>query len=145
MTEKKENYGSLSKSLRDFLLMENEEERKKKYGNGVHKMYERVVKNIDKSFQDNQIALIHLPEQYRNKLDLVYNYESMLREIKKQKIAMNLPDKAIGSILTELELFKDRKKLDPRLRQLLKKDFDKVIEWLRYLEPKGPIIQSADI
>lgn len=135
MTEKHEKYGCLSKSLRDFLFL-SEEKRKKKYGSGVYKMYERVIDNVDYSFQDCQIAYVHLPDDYRKKIDLITNYESMLREIKQHKITRNLPDIAISSVITELEGIVDRPNLDNKLKKLAEKDFDKVIDWLRFLEPK---------
>jgi len=139
MTEKKERFGCLSKKLTEFLNMP-EDVRRKTYGYGVNKMYERVIKNVDYAFQDIEIAFYQLPQKYRNKIDLITNYDNLLKIVEKENLAEHLPDKIIANVKTQLDLLiSDVINQEPKLRTLARKDFEKVMNWLEYLSPENPV------
>lgn len=143
MTEKKEKYGCLSKKLTEFLYLP-EDVRKEKYGYGTYKMYERVIKNVDYAFRDIEIAFYKLPQKYRNKIDLITNYDSILKLVEKEELAEHLPDKIISNMKTQIDLLiSDVIDQNPKLRKLARKDFEKVLDWLHYLEPENPIIERG--
>jgi len=136
MTKNKRKLGCLTNGMIQFLYM-SEKERKKKYGYDVNAYYKRIVESVDRSFQDVMIAFVRLPEKQRTKIDLITNYESILRQVRRRKLSADIPDTAIKSTILELENALDFiAKNDRNLGKMVEPDFDKVARWLRYVEKK---------
>ena len=136
MTKTKRRLGCLTNSMIQFLYM-SEKERRNRYGYDVNAYYKRIVDSVDRSFQDVMIAFSHLPENQRGKIDLITNYDAILRQIRRRKLSADVPDTAIKSTILELENTLDFiAKRDRNLRKMVEPDFEKVIKWLRYIEKK---------
>ena len=136
MTKNKRRLGCLTNGMIQFLYMD-EKERRKKHGYDVNAYYKRIVESVEQTFQDISIAFVHLPENQRSKIDLIMNYESVLRQIRRKKLSSELPDTAIKSTILELEhALNFFGKKDRNLQKMVEPDFQKVIGWLRYIEKK---------
>jgi hypothetical protein len=134
MTKNKERFGCLTKTMTDFLRM-SEQERRKKYGYGVNKMYERITKNVMASFTDAQVAFRYLPPKQRDKMDLITSYNSLINYVKKHELAKNLPDIELGNAKTAIKsIIEGRLGKDGNLQKLARPDFEKILYWLYYLE-----------
>jgi len=123
--------------MKKFLDM-SEAERKKKYGYGVAKIYERILDALKQSFVDSQIAFGKLPVKQRNKIDLITSYNQLLEYIKKKEIEIPLPDESIRFTINQLKAVMDDRLKDKKLTKLATKDFEKVLDWLRYIETSSP-------
>ena len=135
--KKPERYGCLSESLEAFLYMK-EDKRTKKYGYGVNKYYQRIVKNVNDSFVDVRIAYNNLPEEQKNKIDLFSHIEGMINFAQEEEFEQT-PDKIISQIRTVLyALLRGKIDIDPILERKARIDFQNTIEWLDYLAPKNP-------
>jgi len=138
---KQSEKGALTKFQTDFLYM-SETERRKQYGYDVSQYYGRIVGSINKSFQDVRIALAHLPEKYREQI----NVELGLRGI--QKIATKVGhsegkshltiENTIDNLKECLKILKNES--NAKIRDIAGPDFDKVEAWLKTLHkyPKTP-------
>ncbi len=144
MTEKREKFGCLSKSLVDFLYIKNDEKRKEKYGYDVNKRYERIIKNIDWAFSDIILAFEHLPDSQKEKIDLFSNVENLLNFIEEKQLAKT-PDQLLSVTKSNLYAILKAKMYDRHLEELAEADFNKVIKWLQYLSPKNPKTKGADV
>lgn len=134
MTKNKERFGCLTKTMTDFLRM-SEQERRKKYGYDVNKMYERITKNVMASFTDAQVAFRHLPPKQRDKMDLITSYNGLINYVKKNKLTENLPDIELGNAKTAIKSIMEGKlKKDENLQKLARPDFEKILQWLYYME-----------
>jgi len=141
MTEKGENFGCLSKSLKDFLYMD-EDKRKKKYGNDIYKYYQRAIKNVEYSFSDIMLAYEHLPDEQKSKINLFVHIESLLSFIQEKNLAKT-PDELISTTRTGLyALLKGRIANDEKIKELASSDFEKAIKWLGYLAPENPMMKD---
>jgi len=130
-------YGCLSESLEAFLYLE-EDKRTKKYGYGVNKYYQRIVKNVNDSFIDVRIAYLHLPKDQRNKIDLFSHIEGLINFAQEEEFE-ETPDKIISQTRTTLyALLRGKMDIDPILEKKARIDFENTVEWLNYLSPKNP-------
>ncbi len=134
MTEKMENYGCLSKSLVKFLYME-EEKRREKFGNDVNKYYERVVKNVNSTISDIMLAYNHLPQEQREKIDLLTHVDTLLDYVEEKEIKLK-PKKIISNVKSGLKAILRGHVRDTNITKLAEPDFEKVYSWLDYLTPK---------
>jgi len=134
MTEKRENYGCLSKSLVKFLYME-EEKRREKFGNDVNKYYERVVKNVNSTISDIMLAYNHLPQEQREKIDLLTHVDTLLDYVEEKEIKLK-PKKIISNVKSGLKAILRGHVRDTNITKLAEPDFEKVYSWLDYLTPK---------
>lgn len=131
---KQSEKGALTKFQTDFLYM-SETERRKRYGYDVSQYYGRIVGSINKSFQDVRIALAHLPEKYREQI----NVELGLRSI--QKIAIKVghsegkPHLVIGNTIDNLKdcLKIIKNESNDKIKDIAEPDFEKVESWLKTL------------
>ncbi len=135
MTEKRENYGCLSKSLVKFLYME-EEKRREKFGNDVNKYYERVVKNVNSTISDIMLAYNHLPQEQREKIDLLTHVDTLLDYVEEKEIKLK-PKKIISNVKSGLKAILRGHVRDTNITKLAEPDFEKVYSWLDYLTPKN--------
>lgn len=135
MTEKMENYGCLSKSLVKFLYMQ-EEKRREKFGNDVNKYYERVVKNVNSTISDIMLAYVHLPQEQREKINLLTHVETLLDFVEEEEIKLK-PKKIISHVKSELKAIIRGYVRDTNITKLAEPDFEKVYSWLDYLTPKN--------
>ena len=138
---KSQRLGLFSKGDIQFLYNKN---KKRSYSDDkIRKNYERIVKKADQSFQDLQIALIHLPEKHRQKIDFTIG----LRGIQKQ---LNIHAKPEESPHLVIENTRDnldeclkiiREGSSKKIEHIAEKDFEKVKGWLdafqRYPKPQG--------
>ena len=134
MTEKEEKYGCLSKSLRSFLNMK-EEKRREKYGNDVNKYYERVVKNVNATVSDIMLAYNKLPQEQKDKINLLVHVQSLLDFVDEEQIKSE-PIKFITTVKQGLYAIIRGHVWDSTIEELAKPDFEKVSSWLEYLTPK---------
>jgi len=138
---KQSEKGALTKFQTDFLSM-SETERRKQYGYDVSQYYGRIVGSINKSFPDILIALIHLPDKYREQIKI----ELGLRDI--QKIANRVGhsegkphltiENTIDNLRECLKILKNES--GAKIRDIAEPDFKKVETWLKTLHryPKTP-------
>ena len=134
MTVKKEKYGCLSKSLESFLDMK-EEKRRKKYGNEVNKYYERVVKNVNATVSDIMLAYNQLPQEQKDKINLLVHVQSLLDFVDEKQIKSE-PIKFITTVKQGLNAIIRGHIRDSSIAELAEPDFNKVSSWLEYLTPK---------
>lgn len=140
-SKKPETFGLLTKSLINFLYMQ-EEKRRKKYGNDVNKYYERIVKNVNHAIGDVIFAYENLPEEQRKKVDLITNSNILLDYMNDKKIE-GRPDQIIQSAKSQLySIIKSRIRYKP-IQKLAEPDFAKVLLWLDGLTPENPLQKGA--
>ena len=137
MTEKRERFGCLSKSLEAFLYMKPEK-RRKKYGHDINKRYERVVKNVNNSISDIMLAYRNLPDEQKNKINLFTHIENLIDFTHTEEFEKS-PDKLISQTRTGLyALLRGRIANDQKINKLATPDFERAVYWLEYLAPKNP-------
>ena len=91
-TKKPVKLGCLSRSLDKFLDM-SDEERKKKYGNNVHKYWDRIVQSLKESFTDHERAYLKLPDKYAKKINFTQEYNAMMSLVIEKKWIEEAPKK----------------------------------------------------
>ena len=129
---KQSEKGALTKFQTDFLYI-SETERRKQYGYDVSQYYGRIVGSINKSFQDVRIALNHLPEKYREQI----NVELGLRAIQKTANRVGhsegkphlIIENTIDNLKECLKIIKNES--GAKIRDIADPDFDKVERWLK--------------
>ncbi len=131
MTEKSPKYGCLSKSLDRFLKVK-ESERKKKYGKNTAKYFERIIKEINGSFNDHISVVTRLPEEYRKHIDFLNYCDGIITMTVQEKWYTETPERVLKETLQHLHHMKDKIE-SGQLNQLAGKDFQRVIDWLEYL------------
>ena len=141
MTEKSLKYGCLSKSLDRFLKVK-ESEREKEYGkNTVTKYFERIIKEINGSFNDHIAVVTRLPEEYRKQIDFLNYCDGIITMTIQEKWYTETPERVLKETLQHL--YQMKVKIESgQLNQLAGKDFQRVIDWLEYLnlqkDPRFP-------
>ena len=140
MTKKSPKYGCLSKSLDRFLRMK-ESKRKKKYGKNAAKYFERIIKEINGSFNDHVAVVTRLPEEYRKQIDFLNYSDNIITMTIQEKWYTETPERVLKETLQHL--YQMRAKIESgQLNQLVGKDFQRVIDWLEYLnlqkDPRFP-------
>lgn len=131
MTEKSVKYGCLSKSLDKFLRMK-ESKRKEKYGKNTAKYFERIVKEINGSFNDHTTVVTCLPEEYRKQIDFLGYCDNIITMTIYEKWYTETPERVLKETLQHMYQMKSRIE-SGQLNQLAGKDFQRVIDWLEYL------------
>jgi len=144
MTKTEAKYGSLSKTLDKFLDM-NAEEREKNYGKNKAKLYERVVKNVQESFNDAVFAYNRLPSQYTQKIDLNMGFNMIQQEIFKQKSPKDRASFAISQARNALMIIETQLSYGEHLVQLFGDDFARVQKWLSLLDSHEPVLKEHKI
>ena len=135
MTKNEPKYGCLSKSLVKFLSIRDHEKRKKLYGSKTAKYYERVVKSVNESFDDQLKAFTNLPDEYRKKIDFTQHYDNFIYTAITKKWLDKSPNTMLKELRDHLIHFQMELARTPYDR-LAKDDFKKVEEWLYVLDPK---------
>ena len=131
MTEKSTKYGCLSKSLDRFLRMK-ESKREKEYGkNTTTKYFERIIKEINGSFNDHIAVITRLPEEYRKQIDFLNYCDGIITMTVHEKWYTETPERVLKETLQYLYLMKPKIEAG-QLSQLAGKDFQRVIYWLEY-------------
>lgn len=134
MTKTIEKYGSLSKSLKNFLELPNDEAREKVYGKNKAKLYERIVKNVQESFVDAVLAYNRLPPEHSRKIDLNQGFNMVQEEIMKQKSQKDKANFAISQARQALRVINHELTYPAYFTKVFGKDFDKVQDWLVVLD-----------
>lgn len=125
-------HGCLSKSLDNFLSM-NDKERKKKYGNNVHKYWDRIVAEVKASFDDHTRAYANLPENYAKKINFTAYYHSMMGLVMEKKWVKEAPKDALDDLIDNFNLAHQEVRQAP-FQQIADDDFNRVEKWLYYLK-----------
>lgn len=141
MTENEIKYGCLSKSLVDFLKM-NEKDREKKYGKGKAKYYQRIVKEVQESFSDISLAYGSLPPEYSRKIDLRLGLDLIRDEIMKQQSAKDKASFSISQASEGLNFVLTGLTYPDQVTKLFYDEFQKVQDWLVILEHFEPELKK---
>jgi len=132
---KQSEKGALTKFQTNFLRM-SETERKKRYGYDTSQYYGRIVGSINKSFQDIQDALNHLPEKHREKIQVEMGLRNIQQTANKVGHSEGKPhltiENIIGNLRGCLKILKDES--NTKIRDIAKPDFDKVEKWLKTIQ-----------
>jgi len=138
---KSQRLGLFSKGDIHFLYNKN---KKSSYSDEkIRKNYERIVKKANQSFQDLQIALIHLPEKQRQKIDFTLGLRGIQKTLNRYAKPEEVPHLVIENTRDNLDdcLKIIRKGSSRKIEEIAKKDLDKVKAWLdafqRYPKPQG--------
>ena len=133
--------GLFSESEIQFLYNKN---RKKYYTDDtIRKNYERIVKKTKQSFQDLDIAIIHLPEKHRQKIDFTIGLRGIQKQLNRHAKPEESPHLVIENTRDNLDecLKIIRKDSSRKIEHIAEKDFEKVKVWLdafqRYPKPQG--------
>jgi len=137
MTKSEEKYGSLTKSLEKFIVM-NPGEREKAYGKNKAKLYERVVKNVEESFYDAVLAYNRLPPEYSRKIDLNMGFNMIQTEIIKQKSPKDKANFAITQAREALSVISNDLAYPDNLTKIFNPIFNTVQNWLVVLDDLEP-------
>jgi len=113
-----------------------EEKRREKFGNDVNKYYERVVKNVNSTISDIMLAYNHLPQEQREKIDLLTHVDTLLDYVEEKEIKLK-PKKIISNVKSGLKAILRGHVRDTNITKLAEPDFEKVYSWLDYLTPKN--------
>ena len=147
MTEKRPKKqvrdGCLSKSLEDFLYL-NEEKRFKKYGYDVNKYYQRVVNNVNRAVSDLTFAYEKLPSEQRKKIQLLNQTDELVGYLIKIKYE-GRPKKIIRSTKKQLHFIIDNYVRPSPIHKLMEPDFERIYDWLQYLTPKNLEEEGASV
>jgi len=137
--------GILSENETQFLYL-TETEKKKFYGEGSRKKYERIVNSANKSFQDFSVLIAKLPKQYREKIEFVTGLRHMSQNLDRIGDSEQIPHYIIDTTLENLKKCKEiiKKQHSYQLEQIANDDFDKVEKWL-LMTQKYPKPTGADI
>lgn len=119
-------------------------DRERKYGYDVNKYYERIVKKLTYAFSDIMLAYENLPDEQRNKIDLVTQVDILLNYINDKKIE-GIPDKIIQSAKSQLYSIIKTRIRQTALQKLAEPDFEKVTKWLEFLTPANPKIRGPPL
>jgi len=131
--------GFLTSSLKKFLKM-SENDRRKKYGYDVNKMYERIVNRMDNSFWDMITAYDQLPKKQRNKIDLVQHYQDVIEHITRNKLTEKTPTIPLINIKNQLRaVIEQYINKDEKLKKLARTHFNQTLDWLDYIDKNKPI------
>lgn len=138
---KQSEKGALTKSWTNFLYM-SETERRKRYGYDVSQYYGRIVGSINKSFQDVRIALAHLPEKYREQINVELGLRSIQKIANKVGHSEGKPhliiENTIDNLKDCLKIIKNES--NAKIRDIAEPDFVRVESWLKttHKYPKTP-------
>jgi len=123
-------YGCLSKSLRKFLSINSDEERKEEYGNvTAAKYYERVVKCVNGSFKDHKLVVLKLPKDHQKKINFKAEYDAMVIQAVSKKFIEHTPDRFLNETINHLHLITKDIPDGPMKRHTIQ-DINKVLDWL---------------
>ena len=142
MTKTIEKYGSLSKSLKNFLLLPNDEAREKVYGKNKAKLYERIVKNVQESFVDAVLAYHRLPPEHSRKINLNLGFNMVQEEIMKQKSQKDKANFAISQAREALGVINYELTYPEYFTNVFGKDFEKIQKWLVVLDNIDPELKE---
>lgn len=142
MTKTIEKYGSLTKSLENFLELPNDKEREKMYGKNKAKLYERIVKNVQESFVHAVLAYHRLPPEYSRKINLNLGFNMVQKEIIKQKSQKDKANFAISQARQALHVINHELTYPDYFTNVFSKDFDKVQDWLAVLDNIDPKLKE---
>lgn len=134
MTQKREKFGCLSKSLEDFLYM-TEDERFEKHRYDVNKYYQRIVKNVEHAISDLTFAYEKLPDEQKKKIDLLSELDIFTDYVSKQQL-QGTPEKIILTTRKQLYAISQSYVLNKPIQKLAEEHFDKIDYWLDFLTPK---------
>ena len=127
-----------------FLYTKN----KKRYysDENIRKKYEIIVKKANHSFQDLQIALIHLPEKHRQKIDFTIGLRGIQKTLNRYAKPEESPHLVLENTRDNLAdcLKIIRKGSSRKIEHIAEKDFDKVKVWLDAFQ-RYPKSQGASI
>lgn len=138
MAKKKEKMGFLTSSMKKFLKM-SENDRRKKYGYDVNKMYERIVNRMDNSFWDMIYAYDHLPQKQRNKIDLVQHYQNVVEHITRNKLTEKTPTISLITTRNQLKAVMEQYiNKDEKLKKIARPLFVQALDWLDYIDQHKP-------
>ena len=138
---KSQRLGLFSEGEIQFLYNKNQ---KRYYSDeAIRKNYERIVKKAKKSFQDLDIAIIHLPEKHRQKIDFTIGLRGIQKQLNRHAKPEESPHLVLENTRDNLDdcLKIIRKGSSRKIEEIAEKDFEKVKAWLdafqRYPKPQG--------
>jgi len=137
-----EKYGSLTKSLENFLLLSSDKKREKVYGKNKAKLYERIVKNVQESFVDAVLAYNLLPPEYSRKINLNLGFNMVQEEIIKQKSPKDKANFAISQARQALQVINLDLTYPEYFTNVFDKDFEKIQKWLVVLDHIDPELKE---
>ena len=119
-------------SERDIQFLYNKNKKRSYSDDKIRKSYERIVKKTDQSFQDLQIAISHLPEKHRQKIDFTVGLRRIQKSLNRYATPEESPHLALENTKDSLDdcLKIIRKNSSRKIEQLAEKDFEKVKTWL---------------
>ena len=130
MTKKQIKVGCLSKTLDKFLSMENDQKRRKKYGNKTtSKYYERIVKSVNGSFNDHLKVIIKLPDEHKKRIDFAGQYDKIITQAVSKKFIDQVPVRFQKETIDRLHLVQKDVPDGPMKIHALN-DINKAIDWL---------------
>ena len=138
---KQSEKGALTKFQTDFLYM-SETERRKRYGYDTSQYSGRIVGSINESFHDIQIALIHLPEKYREQIKVELGLRAIQKTANRVGHSEGKPHLTIENTIDNLRECQKilKNESGAKIRDIAQPDFNKVEAWLNsmHVHPKVP-------
>jgi len=128
--------GCISKSLDKFLKLPNDKKRKHEYGNiKAAKYYERIVTEVKASFVVHQNVVTKLPDEHLKKINFMTEYNILMNLLIGKKLYSQPPSLLVKETIEQLNAVKYNIALSAKfLQPLVQPDFDKVLQWLKYIQ-----------
>ena len=135
---KSQRFGLFSERDIQFLFNKN---KKRIYSDeAIRKNHERIVKKAKQSFQDLNIAIIHLPEKQRQKIDFLLGLRGIQKTLNRHATSEENPDLVLDTTNDNLDacLKIIRKNTSKKVSSIAETDFDKVKAWIEAFQKYKP-------
>ena len=119
-----------------------EDQRFEKHRYDVNKYYQRIVKNVKHAISDLTFAYEKLPDEQKEKIDLLTDLDIFTDYVSKQEL-QGTPEKIILTTRKQLYAIYQSYILYKPIEKLAKEDFDRVDYWLDFLTPKRKEIGAS--
>lgn len=121
---------------RDIQFLYNKNKEKTYSNEAIRKNHERIVKKAQQSFQDLNIAIIHLPENHRQKIDFLLGLRGIQKALNRYAKSDERPDLVLENTIDNLDeclaIIKENT-LD-KISDIAENDFDKVKAWINAVQ-----------
>ena len=117
---------------RDIQFLYNKNKEKTYSNEAIRKNYERIVKKAQQSFQDLNIAIIHLPENHRQKIDFLLGLRGIQKALNRYAKSNERPDLVLENTIDNLDecLAIIRKNTSDKISNIAENDFVNVKAWI---------------
>ena len=135
---KSQRFGLFSEHDIQFLFNKN---KKRIYSDeAIRKNHERIVKKAKQSFQDLNMAIIHLPEKQRQKIDFLLGLRGIQKTLNSHATPEENPDLVLDTTNDSLDecLKIIRKNTSRKVSSIAETDFDKVKAWIEAFQKYKP-------